>query len=180
MASDRYFSEKALLYDWKATDEQHIRSGWYGLIAPAFVPNSPNKRMDAGIIRNWVAQFVALHRRISGPLPTCTSCTSKCNFQYEVSEITRDSKIRSDFRGSLNRETASSSDSAAWFCHLLSERMIGKKSIDLEYCLAIHLIEGLDVPVAATTALSTDAQLVFAHKVRSSLTAQESNKSHAL
>jgi len=71
VASDRYFSEKALLYDWKATDEQQISSGWYDLIAPAFVPNSPNRKMEAKLIRDWVAQFLALHRRASGPLPTC-------------------------------------------------------------------------------------------------------------
>lgn len=180
LASDRYFADKALLYDWSATEEEQISSGWFDLIAPAFIPGNPNKRMEAGIVREWVGKFLSLHSREAGPLPTCGPCAAKCDFQYEVSEVTRDPKIKSDFHSSVHRQDISASDSAAWFSGLLTQRLIGKRNIDLSYCVSIHLIKDLDVPVPVTTTLSSDAQLILAHKVRNSLSAQELEESRAV
>jgi hypothetical protein len=44
---------------------------------------------------------------------------------------------------------------------LLTERLIGQGDVDLSYCLAVHLIKDQQ--------LSTDAQLVLLHKVRTAL-----------
>jgi hypothetical protein len=44
---------------------------------------------------------------------------------------------------------------------LLTERLIGQGDVDLAYCLAVHLIKDQQ--------LSTDAQLVLLHKVRTAL-----------
>ena len=53
-----------------------------------------------------------------GPLPTCGPCTSKCFYRFEVSELVRDPKVKSDFNASINRKDTAASDAAAWFCRL--------------------------------------------------------------
>jgi hypothetical protein len=75
--------------------------------------------------------------------------------------VVRDPKIKFDFNSSINRKDTPASDSAAWFCRLLTERLIGQGDVDLSYCLAVHLIKDQQ--------LSTDAQLVLLHKVRTAL-----------
>jgi hypothetical protein len=82
-------------------------------------------------------------------------------YRFEVSEVVRDPKIKFDFNSSINRKDTPASDSAAWFCRLLTERLIGQGDVDLSYCLAVHLIKDQQ--------LSNDAQLVLLHKVRTAL-----------
>ncbi len=160
-ATERYFERKGEENWWffDQVREQHLR--WLNLLRPAFQPSEVNRRLDISVLREWRDDFVELHKRDQGPHPTCGPCTSKCLYRFEVSEIVRDPKIKFDFNSSINRKDSSASDSAAWFCRLLTERMIGQGDIDLAYCLAVHLIKDQQ--------LSTDAQLVLLHKVRTAL-----------
>jgi hypothetical protein len=160
-ATERYFERKGEENYWfyDQVREQHLR--WLNLLRPAFQPSEVNRRLDISVLREWRDDFVELHKRDQGPHPTCGPCTSKCIYRFEVSEIVRDPKIKFDFNSSINRKDSSASDSAAWFCRLLTERMIGQGDIDLAYCLAVHLIKDQQ--------LSTDAQLVLLHKVRTAL-----------
>jgi hypothetical protein len=160
-ATERYFERKGeenyWLYD--QVREQHLR--WLNLLRPAFQPTAENKRLDINVLKEWRDDFVEAHQRDQGPLPTCAPCTSKCLYRFEVSEVVRDPKIKYDFNASINRKDTPASDSAAWFCRLLTERLIGQADIDLSYCLAAHLIKDQQ--------LSIDAQQVLLYKVRTAL-----------
>jgi len=169
LATEKYFGEKAGAYDWTLAEEDEIKSGWYELMAPAFLPNIPNRKLDIKILRKWKESFLALHRRDTGPLPTCALCTAKCQYQSEVLQITQDAKVKSDFHSYVNHESVSASDATAQYSRLLTERLIGQRNDDLAYCLAIHLIKGLEVPAPSTAVLSTDAQLVLANRVHTTL-----------
>ena len=160
-ATERYFERKGEENYWyyDQVREQHLR--WLNLLRPAFQPTEVNRRLDISILRQWRDDFLELHKRDQGPLPTCAPCTSKCLYRFEVSEVVRDPKIKFDFNSSINRKDTPASDSAAWFCRLLTERLIGMPDVDLAYCLAAHLIKDQQ--------LSTDAQLVLLHKVRNAL-----------
>lgn len=160
-ATERYFERKGEEQHWRYDQvrEQHLR--WLNLLRPAFQPTAENKRLDINVLKEWRDEFVELHQLDQGPLPTCGPCTSKCLYRFEVSEVVRDPKIKYDFNASINRKDIPASDSAAWFCRLLTERLIGQADIDLSYCLAVHLIKDQQ--------LSTDAQYVLLHKVRTAL-----------
>lgn len=160
-ATERYFERKGEENYWfyDQVREQHLR--WLNLLRPAFQPTEVNRRLDISVLKQWRDDFVELHRRDQGPLPTCGPCMSKCLYRFEVSEVVRDQKIKFDFNSSINRKDTPASDSAAWFCRLLTERLIGRGDVDLAYCLAVHLIKDQQ--------LSTDAQLVLLHKVRTAL-----------
>ncbi|PZM77958.1 MAG: hypothetical protein DKT66_27170 [Candidatus Melainabacteria bacterium] len=160
-ATERYFERKGEENYWfyDQVKEQHLR--WLNLLRPAFQPTEVNRRLDIAVLRQWRDDFLELHKRDQGPLPTCGPCTSKCLYRFEVSEVVRDPKIKFDFNSSINRKDTPASDSAAWFCRLLTERLIGQGDVDLAYCLAVHLIKDQQ--------LSTDAQLVLLHKVRTAL-----------
>ncbi len=160
-ATDRYFERKGEEHFWfyDQVREQHLR--WLNLLRPAFQPTEVNRKLDINVLRQWRDDFIELHKRDQGPLPTCAPCTSKCLYRFEVSEVVRDPKIKFDFNSSINRKDSPASDSAAWFCRLLTERLVGQGELDLSYCLAAHLIKDQQ--------LSTDAQLVLLHKVRSAL-----------
>ncbi|MBI4534008.1 MAG: ATP-binding protein, partial [Candidatus Melainabacteria bacterium] len=160
-ATERYFERKGEENYWMYDQvrEQHLR--WLNLLRPAFQPTEVNRRLDIAVLRQWRDDFLELHKRDQGPLPTCGPCTSKCLYRFEVSEVVRDPKIKFDFNSSINRKDTPASDSAAWFCRLLTERLIGQGEVDLAYCLAVHLIKDQQ--------LSTDAQLVLLHKVRTAL-----------
>ncbi|HEY9784324.1 MAG TPA: DUF87 domain-containing protein [Candidatus Obscuribacterales bacterium] len=160
-ATERYFERKGEEHYWfyDQVREQHLR--WLNLLRPAFQPTEVNRRLDIAVLRQWRDDFLELHKRDQGPLPTCGPCTSKCLYRFEVSEVVRDPKIKFDFNSSINRKDTPASDSAAWFCRLLTERLIGQGDVDLAYCLAVHLIKDQQ--------LSTDAQLVLLHKVRTAL-----------
>jgi hypothetical protein len=160
-STERYFERKGEENYWMFDQvrEQHLR--WLNLLRPAFQPTEVNRRLDISVLRQWRDDFLELHKRDQGPHPTCGPCTSKCLYRFEVSETVRDPKIKFDFNSSINRKDTPASDSAAWFCRLLTERLIGQGDVDLSYCLAVHLIKDQQ--------LSTDAQLVLLHKVRAAL-----------
>ena len=160
-ATERYFERKGEENWWyfDQVREQHLR--WLNLLRPAFQPTEVNRRLDIQVLQQWRDDFIELHKRDQGPLPTCGPCASKCIYRFEVSETVRDPKIKFDFNSSINRKDTPASDSAAWFCRLLTERLIGQADLDLSYCLAVHLIKDQQ--------LSTDAQLVLLHKVRQAL-----------
>ncbi len=160
-ATERYFERKGEENYWfyDQVREQHMR--WLNLLRPAFQPTEVNRRLDISILKQWRDDFLDLHKRDQGPRPTCGPCTSKCLYAFEVTEVVRDPKIKFDFNSSINRKDTPASDSAAWFCRLLTERLIGQGDVDLAYCLAVHLIKDQQ--------LSTDAQLVLLHKVRTAL-----------
>lgn len=160
-ASERYFERKGEENFWFYDQVRDLHQRWLNILRPAFQPSEVQQRIDIDMVRQWREDFIELHRREQGPFPTCGPCQKKCMFRFEVSEITRDPKIKNDFNSSINRKDTPASDAAAWFSRLLAERMMGQGDIDLSFCLAVHLIK--DQP------LSTNAQVVLLNKVRTAL-----------
>ena len=165
LASEKYFADKARAYDWSPSEEEEVKSGWLEMLAMAFVPREGVSRsLDIKVIRSWVQLFRQLHERESGPLPACSPCKSKCLYQCEVAEVTQSARVRSDYQASVSRQNTTAAESAASYCRLLSERMIGKHNKDLSYCLAVHLIRDLEVSPRERRVLSSDAQLIMSRK----------------
>ena len=158
LASERYFERKGEEQFWSFDELEIQKQNWLAMMVPAFQLSAMNRRLDILELRKWRDDFLALQSRDQGPYATCGACTKKCHYRFELSEVTRDPKIRFDFNSSINRTDSSASDSAAWFCRLLCERLIGQFDLDIAYCLAVHFIK--------EQALSTDAQLVLLAKVR--------------
>jgi hypothetical protein len=165
LASEQYFGAKALMYGWSLEQERLIKERWYGLLAPAFVPeqenNSLTRRLNISQLRVFRDQFIELHKVDQGPQHACGACTSKCLYGYDVQHFLNDPGILFDFNSSVSRKTVPPSETAAWFVRLFSERLIGTFNVDLAYCLAVHLIKEQQ--------LSIEAQLVLLNKVRSHL-----------
>jgi hypothetical protein len=82
-------------------------------------------------------------------------------YRTEVSELVVDPRVQFDFNSSISSSERPASESSAWFCRLLCERLIGRMDVGLSYCLAAHFI--------GYQQLSTDAQLVMLRKVLESL-----------
>lgn len=169
LATEQYFSDKAHQYKWSVEQQRELSEGWLKLLAPAFISNQADRKMELSIIKNWVSQFLELHRCAVGPLAGCSLCPTKCQFGYDVSQLIREAKVQSDFTLLINQKEKSASDEAAEFCWLLSKRFIGKENCDFAYCAALKLIEATTKSNASDFSMSTDAQLIFAHKVRQSL-----------
>lgn len=160
-ATERYFDRKGEDNYWPYDQVKQQKLAWLNLIGLAFKPTSEAKHLDIKMVKEWHDNFTKLQQREQGPLPTCGPCTSKCLYRFEVAEAVRDPKVKYDFNSVLNRKDTPTSDSAAWFCQLLAERLSGQPDLDLSYCLAVHLIKDQQ--------LSNDAQLVLVHKVRTAL-----------
>jgi hypothetical protein len=160
-ASDRYFDQKGEGHSWFYDLVVERKTQWLNLLKVAFLPSGETRRISAKQLEQWKEDLVQAQKREQGPLPTCGPCTSKCLYRFEVSEVVGDAKVRYDFNASLNRKETPASESAAWFCRLLTERLIGRFDLDLAYCLAVHLIKDQQ--------LSSDAQFVLLHKVRRAL-----------
>lgn len=160
-ATQRYFERKGEENYWfyDQVQEQYVR--WLNLLKPAFQSTEGNCRLNISVLEQWRDGFLELHKRDQGPYPACSACTSKCVYKFEVSEVVRDPKVSFDFNSSINRRDTPAADSAAWFCRLLAERLIGQSDVDLAYCLAVQFIKDQQ--------LSTDAQLVLLHKIRAAL-----------
>jgi hypothetical protein len=134
LATDRFFSEKALMYEWSPGLESELRSGWYELIAPAFVPSARGTRVAITQLKDWRARFLEAHQRNHGPLAACPECTSKCFYHYEVSQCVEES-------GSLNSAStiAEIAQAAEEFC----KQMFAADALDLDlaFCVAVHLLQ---------------------------------------
>ncbi|HEY9713930.1 MAG TPA: hypothetical protein V6C72_10695, partial [Chroococcales cyanobacterium] len=80
LVADRYFADKAVEYNWSIANLHKVKDVWYTMMAPAFLPSMPNRKLDAGVIRSWIADFTALHKKENLPMPACGQCTNKCQF----------------------------------------------------------------------------------------------------
>jgi len=98
LASDRYFDETARGYGWPEADMELIRSQWYDIIAPAFVPTDTNRRLDIAVILQFAVEVEKLHHRDIGPFPACDLCQAKCRYNYQVEQLIQDAKLQSDFQ----------------------------------------------------------------------------------
>jgi len=148
LASDRYFQETAHEFGWTDAEMEPIRAQWYDMLAPAFIPTDNNRRLDISVIVQFGKDIHKLHRRDMGPFRACDLCASKCQYNYHVEQLTQDAKLRSDFQECVTSEDTHIEESVAWFCRLLSNRVLGKDNIDFAYCLAIHLLHALEKKVA--------------------------------
>ncbi|HEY9730421.1 MAG TPA: hypothetical protein V6C89_00825 [Drouetiella sp.] len=169
VATQQYFSQKALQYKWSVEQQNELSQGWLRLLAPAFIRDHADKKMELSVIKNWVSLFLELHRSAKGPLAGCSLCPTRCQFGYDVSQLIKEAKVQVDFTLVINQKEKSASDEAAWFCWLLSKQFYGEENCDFAYCAALKLIEATTKSDSSNFALSTDAQLIFAHKVRQSL-----------
>jgi hypothetical protein len=160
-ASERYFERKGEDNYWyyDQVREQHWK--WLELLRVAFQPSEIDRRIDITQLEQWRDEFKQLHIRSQGPYPTCGPCTSKCLYRLEAAEVVQDPKIKFDFNASINRKESPASESAGWFCQLLTESLLGTSNLDFSYCLAVHLIKDQQ--------LSTNAQQVLLQKVRDAI-----------
>lgn len=158
LATERYYEKKGEEQFWRFDIVKVQKQKWLDMMEPAFQPNSVNRRMEISNLQKWRDDFLELQQRELGPYAACGPCKKKCHYRFELSEVVRDPKIRFDFNSSINNPERSASDATAWFCRLLTERLIGKFDADIAYCLAVQFIR--------EQALSSDAQLVLLNKVR--------------
>jgi len=142
LATDRYFADKAVLYQWDTAVEADLKNKWYELISRAFVPDVSARRLDISVLQNFKEQFVAAHRRDQGPLPACVECTSKCIYDYEVAQCLPTNVHTLDSVGS--------GEAVAKFSKSLCDRLVSSKefNLDLSFCFAAHLLQAANVPDA--------------------------------
>lgn len=166
LVTDRYFAQRATFYAWTTEQEDQLRTGWYEMINQAFVPGS-SRRIDLSKIKTWQRSLADVSKVEQGPLVVCGPCTRKCAFGFDVKLLLSNDKILFDYNSSLRATKQSSVKKAAWFTHLVAERLAGGNSavdhLDLSYCLTAHLSDRQQY--------STDAHLAFCHKVRDLLEA---------
>jgi prolyl oligopeptidase len=134
--SDKYFNEKATQYGWSEIECNKIKADWYELIASAFVPANNSRRLETSIIKNWTQNFLVLHKRDKGPLSMCNFCTSKCFYDYDVSQLVT-------FKTESSESAAKTSSIAAdiQYAEYMSQHLTANHyNSDLAFCIAAHLI----------------------------------------
>jgi len=134
--SDRYFNEKAAHYGWSENECNRVKAGWYELLAPAFIPANHNRRIEASKLKNWIESFLILHKRDEGPLSMCNSCTSKCFYDYDVSQIVTLETDRSELTTKISDIAAGIQYSKYMSRHLTANHY----NSDLAFCIAAHLM----------------------------------------
>jgi hypothetical protein len=139
LATDRYFAEKAVMYEWTPVLEEELRSGWYEFIAPAFVPSVTGTRLAMTQLKDWRARFLEAHRRNHGPLVSCTNCTSKCFYHYEVSQCIDDSS---------NLNSSSTAEEIAKAAEDFCKEVFAPDALelDLAFCVAVHMMQEVETP----------------------------------
>jgi len=162
-ASARYFEKKGEANYWTYDQVDEQLRAWLYLLKHAFLPSpsSETRRIQLSALTDWRTKFVELQQRDQGPLLNCVLCPNKCLYRTEVSEVVVDARVQFDFNSAINSTERPASESAAWFCRLLCERLMGQTDVGLSYCLAAHFISNQQ--------LSTDAQLVLLQKVLATL-----------
>ena len=142
LATDRYFADKSVLYQWDAEQEAHLKKLWFHMISRAFVPDAAARRLDISLLQSFKEQFVAAHRRDQGPLPACVECTSKCIYDYEVAQCLPTNVHSLDSVGS--------GEAVAKFSKSLCDRLVSSKefNLDLSFCFSAHLLQAASVPEA--------------------------------
>ncbi len=144
-------------------DEADIRARWYKLIAAAFLPSATPRRLGINVIKAWTADFIALHKRTKGPLPVCNNCTSKCYYNYDVSQF-MDKHAQLTFEQVMQRNDPP--EAIAWAANNLTQHFFGTQDVDISYCFAVNWLKD--------QGLTTDAQQTFLDRVRLRLAEQYS------
>lgn len=166
LITDRYFAQRAAFYSWTSDQEQKLRTDWYKMMNMAFLPGGA-RRLEKSTIEAWLRSLAEASKVEQGPLVPCGPCTRKCAFGFNVKLLLSDRKILCDFNSSLRNTKQTSSEKAAWFTHVVAQRVAGETSADnhlgLSYCLAVHLSDEQQY--------SADAQLALCHKIREHLEA---------
>lgn len=62
LATEKYFDETARIFSWSANETAKIKSKWYEFTSMAFVPKTSNTRLNTSLIKEWSAEFLALHK----------------------------------------------------------------------------------------------------------------------
>lgn len=165
---DRYFAQRAEFYSWTSDQEQKIRTDWYEMMNLAFLPGGA-RRLEKSTIEAWQRSLTDASKVEQGPLVPCGPCSRKCAFGFDVQLLLSDRKVLFDYNSSLRNTKQTSSEKAAWFTHVVAQRVAGESSADnhlgLSYCLAVHLSDEQQY--------SADAQLALCYKVRDHLEARD-------
>lgn len=169
LCTDRYYEEKGRLYNWQTAQEEMLKESWYKLISRVFIPNDSDGRLNMPAMRQWQEQFTALQNAETGPMSACKLCQAKCQYRYEGQFLAGDASKVQDFNSMVNSATTPASEAAAWYARLLSERFLRGGNLELAYCFSLHLLQNLETPAPDQHKLSSDAQLILAHKIRESL-----------
>jgi len=163
LVSDRYFADKAASYAWDETAIERITSGWYSLIATIFLPNAMSRKLHAKDIQNWASDFLTLHKRNEGPLPTCNHCESKCYYGHDVRNFL-DEQTLLEFENVLG--IADPVEAIASLSNSISERFFGGQNIDASLCFVVHWLKDKSAP--------PDKSLLFIENIRALLSEQYS------
>ena len=62
LATEKYFDETARIFNWSSIETAKIKSKWYEFTSMTFVPRSTNARLNVALVKEWSAEFLALHK----------------------------------------------------------------------------------------------------------------------
>lgn len=166
LLTDNYFREKAAFYSWTFEEQADIRTDWYSLIAPAFIPSNQVRKLDIKFLREFKSKLELLETSESGPLRGCANCAKKCLFGFDVSKGL-DPLLVKNTLDKYRREGVAATQQIAWAGRLLTERLTGKTDFDVSYCATLHII--------AQQGYSDDSKTVTANMAYEALKAMFEN-----
>jgi len=167
IATHRYLQSKGEDNFWPHEEVRKLEKRWLKLLKMAFHPGKKTPKLSLYEIQAWRNSFLKMGERDQGPYQTCGPCQAKCAYRFEVNELTSDSGVSFDFNTAINSEAASPSENAAYFCRVLSDRLVGQPDLEISYCFAVHLFMSQN--------LSVDSQMILLNKTRQTLEEQEEN-----
>ncbi len=160
LITDKFFREKAAYYNWTFEEQKEIRSEWYVLIAPAFIPSYEVRRLDIKVLREYKAKLELLQSSEKGPLHGCNECQKKCQFGFDMATALDKAAAQEILEKHWKRHVTYS-DQMAWTARLYAERVMGKIDLDVSYCAAVHFINIQNI--------SEDQKILTAHQTHAIL-----------
>lgn len=165
LATHRYLQRKGEDNFWPHEEVRKLEKRWLKLLKMAFNPGKKTPKLSLFEIQAWRNSFMKMSERDQGPYQSCGPCQAKCAYRYEVNELTSDPGVSFDFNTAINSEGAPPSENAAYFCRVLTDRLIGQSDLEISYCLAVHLFMSQN--------LSVDSQMILLNKTRQIMEEQE-------
>ncbi len=157
LATEKYFTRKALDYAWSDEERDEAQTDWFNLIAPGFVPGDLNRSLDISVLKAWKKKLVRLHKRDVGPMAACDMCTSKCLYSYEVKALSDNWWLPFD----MARQRDDAPKLAAHLALNLCANLGGMYDVDVAFCMTARSVQHQDS--------FEDAQHDFMERVRAEI-----------
>lgn len=144
LAADQYFSDRAAAFGWSVEEEEELSSGWYELMAPAFIAQGSPRRIDASQLKAFREKFFASTRRDFGPFDACEYCTNRCAYGHEVAKLRETYKF-ANFTNAVRAPNPAkfAAETVVNMCRQLT----GGASVDLAYCIASSMVSDSDFSI---------------------------------